>query len=177
MTNSVGTAQTPRLRYPGQQLFDFTNQRAVMIGLGDEFALRQPVARGRADCPKGPAGADIVAQASCLHPCPSGETPTPDPARCRLHTAAWRTRSAGVSSKSRSRTIRSGWCCRASSSPFSALPAARVRSPRRSSTVLQHFPRFLRPIDDQHAALAVQGFDPPWLRRAGLPCPVRRARR
>ena len=46
-----------------------------------------------------------------------------------------RTRSAGISSISRSSTTRSGWCRRANSRPFSARPAARVRTPRRSSTV------------------------------------------
>ena len=40
-----------------------------------------------------------------------------------------------ASQVSMSSTIRSGWCRSASSIPMSALPAARVRTPRRSSTV------------------------------------------
>lgn len=60
----------------------------------------------------------------------AGETPAP-----QMAVPCAENPSAGISSISRSRTTRSGWCRRTNSRPFSVRPAASVRTPRRSNAV------------------------------------------
>ena len=129
MTNSVGTAQNSPMTgvATGQQLFDFTNQGAVMIGLGRQIPPPAAGRASRADCPEGPVEADIAVQASRRS----------DDAGPGRHACLFR-QEIGVGRRrptpGRARSGRAG-AAGPIPAPFPSCRPPEVRTPRRSSTV------------------------------------------